>query len=166
MRSSSILVAGVALIALAGAPDRKIYDPARDPSKDLTVAMAEARADGKLVLLEVGGNWCGWCREFDRFVRADPEVEDALRCAFVVVRNGSPYRKPEDLRGSAFGLYHLVVGLGALLGDLLAYGIGRYFGVRLLRERPARAGTRPRRGRSRASPRGATTSTARSTRPR
>jgi len=91
MRSSSILVAGVALIALAGASDRKIYDPARDPSKDLTVAMAEARADGKLVLLEVGGNWCGWCREFDRFVRADPEVEDALRCAFVVVRvNASP----------------------------------------------------------------------------
>lgn len=26
--------------------------------------------------------------------------------------------------------------VGALLGDLLAYGIGRYFGLRLLRERP------------------------------
>jgi len=67
------------------------YDPARDPSRDLSAATAEARRDEKRVLLEVGGNWCGWCREFERFVRADPALTDALRCAFVVVRvNVSP----------------------------------------------------------------------------
>ncbi len=53
--------------------------------------MAEARRDEKRVLLEVGGNWCGWCREFERFVRADTSLGEALRCAFVVVRvNVSP----------------------------------------------------------------------------
>jgi thioredoxin-related protein len=67
------------------------YDPSRDPARDLADAMTEAHRDEKRVLLEVGGNWCGWCREFERFVRADAAVTEALRCAFVVVRvNVSP----------------------------------------------------------------------------
>ncbi len=53
--------------------------------------MAEARRDEKRVLLEVGGNWCGWCQELERTVRADASIAEALRCAFVVVRvNVSP----------------------------------------------------------------------------
>jgi thiol:disulfide interchange protein len=53
--------------------------------------MSEARRDEKRVLLEVGGNWCGWCRELERFVTSDPAVAEAIRCAFVVVRvNVSP----------------------------------------------------------------------------
>lgn len=67
------------------------YDPRRDPSRDLSAAIAEARRDQKRVLLEVGGNWCGWCRELDHFVGSDSRLADALHCAFVVVRvNTSP----------------------------------------------------------------------------
>ena len=68
-----------------------IYDPARDPARDLTVAIADARRDGKRILLEIGGNWCGWCREFERFLRTDATLTQELHCAFVVVRvNVSP----------------------------------------------------------------------------
>jgi thiol:disulfide interchange protein len=78
-------------IGAAGHDEPRPYDPSRDPARDLSAAMAEARHDEKRVLLEVGGNWCGWCRELERFVRADASVGEALRCAFVVVRvNVSP----------------------------------------------------------------------------
>ena len=75
----------------AGRSEAAPYDPARDPSRDLAAAITEARRDEKRVLLEVGGNWCGWCREFERFVRADTALGEALRGTFVVVRvNVSP----------------------------------------------------------------------------
>jgi thioredoxin-related protein len=67
------------------------YDPERDPARDLSAALAEAKRDEKRVLLEVGGNWCGWCRAFDRFVHTDESLAEAMRCAFVVVHvNVSP----------------------------------------------------------------------------
>ncbi len=83
--------------ARAGGPaGRPIFDPSRDPALDLVAAEAEARADDKRILLEVGGNWCGWCREFERFVRAEPEVRDAFACDFVVLRvNVSPENRNE-----------------------------------------------------------------------
>ena len=89
------LAAAAALLSLAtiGSEGRepRPYDPSRDPARDLSAAMSEARRDEKRVLLEVGGNWCGWCRELERFVSSDPAVADAIRCAFVVVRvNVSP----------------------------------------------------------------------------
>ncbi|HEY2798471.1 MAG TPA: thioredoxin family protein [Thermoanaerobaculia bacterium] len=86
-----LLLAAGDVRAGAGRREPAPYDPSRDPTRDLADAMREARRDGKRVLLEVGGNWCGWCREFERFVRADSAVAESLRCAFVVVRvNVSP----------------------------------------------------------------------------
>ena len=89
------MAAAATLLALAsiGSEGRepRPYDPSRDPARDLSAAMSEAKRDEKRVLVEVGGNWCGWCRELERFVRSDTMVSEALRCAFVVVRvNVSP----------------------------------------------------------------------------
>ena len=88
----ALLIGMAARLAGAnGAPQSAPYDPTRDPALDLANAREEARREEKRVLLQVGGNWCGWCREFDRFVHADAAVAEALRCAFVVVHvNVSP----------------------------------------------------------------------------
>jgi thiol:disulfide interchange protein len=56
------------------------FDPARDAAKDVATAVAAARAQGKRVLVDVGGEWCVWCHILDRFVEANADVQ-ALRDA-------------------------------------------------------------------------------------
>jgi thioredoxin-related protein len=48
------------------------YDETRDPARDLAAATAKASAEGKKVLLLVGGEWCSWCQEMNRFLDRDP----------------------------------------------------------------------------------------------
>jgi len=43
------------------------YDPKRDASKDVADAVKEAQRTNKNVLLEIGGQWCIWCKYFDKF---------------------------------------------------------------------------------------------------
>jgi len=39
------------------------FDPGRDASKDLDIAVIEAQRTGKYILLNIGGDWCTWCRK-------------------------------------------------------------------------------------------------------
>jgi thiol:disulfide interchange protein len=57
-------------------PDR--FDPKRDPEADLAAALAKAKAEGRRVIVDVGGEWCAWCRILDRFFDAHADL-DALR---------------------------------------------------------------------------------------
>ena len=43
------------------------YDPKRDADKDIAEAVKEAQRTKKNVLLEIGGQWCIWCKYFDKF---------------------------------------------------------------------------------------------------
>lgn len=43
------------------------YDPKRDPARDLAMAETQAKAAKKRILLDVGGDWCVWCRTLDKF---------------------------------------------------------------------------------------------------
>ena len=54
------------------------FDPRRDPAADLAAALAMARAEGKRVIVDVGGEWCSWCHILDRFFAGNAEL-DALR---------------------------------------------------------------------------------------
>lgn len=89
-----------ALLLLAGAPvfgtakraaDSAGYDPKRDPAVDLKAAIPEAKASGRRILLEVGGEWCSWCHVLHKLVTTDKEIGDRLHEGFVVVKvNWSP----------------------------------------------------------------------------
>ena len=46
---------------------REKFDPARDPKIDLEKAVGMAAKSGKRIILDVGGEWCGWCVYMDRF---------------------------------------------------------------------------------------------------
>ncbi len=50
------------------------YDPSRDASQDLSVAIKLARETKRNVLIEVGGEWCGWCHEMDSFYEHHPDL--------------------------------------------------------------------------------------------
>ncbi|MGA7857971.1 MAG: thioredoxin family protein [Terracidiphilus sp.] len=54
------------------------YDPKRDPTKDLAMAEVQARQSHKRILLDVGGDWCIWCKQLDKFY-ADHQDVRALR---------------------------------------------------------------------------------------
>ena len=54
------------------------FDPRRDPAVDLAAALEMAKADGKRVIVDVGGEWCSWCHILDRFFASHAEL-DALR---------------------------------------------------------------------------------------
>ena len=51
------------------------FDPARDAGPDLEVALRIARAAGRRVLVEVGGEWCSWCHIMGRFFAANPDLK-------------------------------------------------------------------------------------------
>ena len=51
------------------------FDPGRDSFKDLEAAKAEAKATGRRILMDVGGNWCPWCHLLHGFWSNNPEVK-------------------------------------------------------------------------------------------
>ena len=63
-----------------------VYDGKRDPNQDLKDTVARATAEDKRILLFVGGDWCGWCKVFERFVRANESVSTAITDGFVVMK--------------------------------------------------------------------------------
>ncbi len=62
------------------------YDTARNPAEDVRVAIDRAQAEHKRVLVEVGGQWCGWCKILDLFFKDTPEVRALLEQHFLIVK--------------------------------------------------------------------------------
>ena len=62
------------------------YDPARDPFADGRAAIKLAQQTHRRILIEVGGNWCGWCLQLDRFLASNPQIFEQLHRHFVVVK--------------------------------------------------------------------------------
>src|SRR5262245_33422151 len=59
------------------------FEPSRDAARDVETALQTARATGKRVLVEIGGEWCSWCHIMDRFFAANPELKDLRDAKFV-----------------------------------------------------------------------------------
>jgi len=78
----AVLLAAFALAA-AGQDLPAKFEPARDAAKDVATATALAKAQGKRVLVDVGGEWCPWCHIMDRFFESEADAR-ALRDAHYV----------------------------------------------------------------------------------
>ena len=97
------------------------FDPTRDAAADVATAAGMAKAQGKRVLVDVGGEWCSWCHILDRFVAGNADVRKLVDDHYVWVKvNWSPQNKNEALlsRWPKFvGYPHLFVldGNGALV---------------------------------------------------
>jgi len=62
------------------------YDPTRNPTADVRLAVARAQTTNRRILLIVGGDWCGWCFVLDRFLAEDAETRAAMTAAFVMLK--------------------------------------------------------------------------------
>jgi thioredoxin-related protein len=77
-----------------GQTEKKLYDPTLDGMKQINEAISKAKASGKHVLVQYGGNWCPWCIRFDGFCKADAEILKAINDNYVKIElNYSPENK-------------------------------------------------------------------------
>lgn len=55
-------------------PAREKFDPKRVAADDLKNAITKATAENKRIILDVGGEWCGWCRLMDNYLIKNAEL--------------------------------------------------------------------------------------------
>jgi len=65
-------------------PLPKPYDETAEPHRDVQQALLRARQNGKRVMIQFGGNWCGDCRILTS-VLSLPDVAPQMTAAFEVV---------------------------------------------------------------------------------
>jgi protein disulfide-isomerase len=64
---------------------------------DVPKALAQAKADNKLVLLDfTGSDWCGWCIKLDKETFDKPEFADYAKKNLVLVQLDYPSKKPQS----------------------------------------------------------------------
>jgi thioredoxin-related protein len=66
------------------AQQTKVYNPKANAEKDIAEAIAQAKAQHKFVLIQAGGNWCKWCLEFARFIKADRQIDSVINVGYIV----------------------------------------------------------------------------------
>lgn len=54
--------------------EREKFDPLRNPAEDLKAAVVKAQKENKRIILDVGGEWCIWCRWMDEYFIKNPEL--------------------------------------------------------------------------------------------
>lgn len=91
----SLLVAIMALTASAQTALKKVYNENGNPMAQIDSALAAVRAEGagRLVLCQVGGNWCPWCLRFADFAERDTAVARVLASNFAYIHVNYDPRK-------------------------------------------------------------------------
>ena len=62
------------------------FDPERNPANDLAEAVSQAKAQGKRIIMDVGGEWCVWCLRMDKFMQGDAQIRDTVAADYVWVK--------------------------------------------------------------------------------
>lgn len=62
-----------------------IYDTTASGAALIDAAIEKAKAENKHVILDLGTNWCPWCRKLHHTFQTAPEVKERLARDFVLV---------------------------------------------------------------------------------
>ena len=86
-RLSILALLAVLIPLLAGAQEglKKVYDETIDQNVQIDQALKQARAEGKFVVCQVGGNWCPWCLRFADFITKDAQISQLVDKNFVYI---------------------------------------------------------------------------------
>ena len=85
----------LALTANAQTAEKKVYDEDINPMEQIDQAVARAKAEGKFVICQVGGNWCPWCLRFADFITNDTTISHVIDESFVYIHVNYNPRKSE-----------------------------------------------------------------------
>lgn len=131
LAAAVVLVAGAALMAIEPPPDggavkpapiapagasqpaatqpaakakekKKVYDENADAKQQIAAALAKAKKENRRVLIQWGGNWCGWCIKLNDLMTSDASLKKELSYEYDVVHidAGQPAGKNMDLAKS------------------------------------------------------------------
>ena len=64
---------------------KKVYNEEINPMEQIDQAVVKAKAEGKYVICQVGGNWCPWCLRFADFITNDTTVSKVIDDSFVYI---------------------------------------------------------------------------------
>jgi thioredoxin-related protein len=81
-----------------------IYNVSANASADILAAITKASAEGKHVLLQIGGNWCPWCIKLHQFFHSEQKIDSVLKAGyiFVLVNYSKENKNPEVLKKLEF----------------------------------------------------------------
>ena len=66
--------------------EREKFDPTRNSTADLQAAIAKAKKEKKRIILDIGGEWCGWCRLMDNYFVKNRSLSKLRNKNFVWVK--------------------------------------------------------------------------------
>ncbi len=92
----SLLAVFFSLTVNAQTTLKKVYNEDLNPMTQIDEALVKAKADGKYVVCQVGGNWCPWCLRFADFVTNDTTISKVLADNFVYIHVNYNPRKAQD----------------------------------------------------------------------
>ena len=96
-RILTILLLAVMTVSLAMGQQKakKFYDETLDPIAQIDEAVAKAKAEGKYVICQFGGNWCPWCVKFGYFIEECEEIKEVIDKNFVYIHVNYTSKKDE-----------------------------------------------------------------------
>lgn len=74
---------------------KKVYDESMNPLEQIDQAVVKAKAEGKFVICQVGGNWCPWCLKFADFITKDTTISKVIEENFVYIHVNYNPRKSQ-----------------------------------------------------------------------
>jgi thiol-disulfide isomerase/thioredoxin len=120
-RSAWVFVIAAAFVCSALAQEAK--GPEVPWAKSWDEALAQAKADGKPIMIDFYTDWCGWCKKLDADTYPDPSVVQYL-ADFVCVKLNAEKEGKDQAKTYNVSAYPTIVfadSSGAYLGRVLGY---------------------------------------------
>lgn len=61
------------------------FDSKRDAAADIRDAITQAQKTGQRILVDIGGDWCSYCREMDQFFQQHPDLAQLRDDNFITI---------------------------------------------------------------------------------
>ena len=91
----------LATMVNAQTAQKKVYNENINPLDQIDQALVKAKADGKFVVCQVGGNWCPWCLRFADFITNDTTISKLISDNFEYIHVNYNPRKSENAEKAA-----------------------------------------------------------------
>ena len=96
-----LLVAMFATTVNAQTALKKVYNEDINPLEQIDQTLVKAKANGKFVVCQVGGNWCIWCLRFADFITNDATISKLISDNFEYIHVNYNPRKSDGAEKAA-----------------------------------------------------------------